>query len=140
MDEKQTAKADSSHQPPDGDQKRQLRPTTTAQASTSIPAKADQRRTKNVRQNGTSEATREWMDREGYMKKDETVTVKSVNTAFKLIYAKHNSIFSKDTQKALLAFAAVLGLLAAGKEAKQEVNAETLLQELSSGEGNGKAK
>ena len=116
MDNKKSAKAEKANLPPAA--KRALRSTsaTVALMAATAPAqKQSSRKTLLV-------ATREQLDKEGFLKLDEHITVSSLLEAFRLIHERYNTKMPPKVQKTMMAFKMALWVLVVEQRVEPDPN------------------
>lgn len=116
MDDKKSAKVERTiPQPP---AKRVLCSTSVAVA----PKVTEPPTQKNPPKKSILVATRELLDKEGFMKLDERITVGTLFNTFKLIDKRYHAKMPSEAQKAMMAFKMALGVLVMEQKAEQDPN------------------
>ena len=105
MDDKKSAKAERTTQAPPP-AKRALRSASAAVTETVAPEQKKQNRKSILA------TPRALLDKEGFLKQDERITVDSLYDAFKLMHDRYKTKLPADTNNAMIAFKLVLGVLA----------------------------
>ena len=117
MDDKKPAKAERDTPPPQT-VKRALRSASATVAPVAAPAPTQ----KQVPKKSILAATRETLDKEGILKKEERITVSTLLDAFKLIQERYNAKMPSDAQKVMTAFKVAMGVLVIEQKADQNPN------------------
>ena len=121
MDDKKSAKAERNKPPTLPPVKRALRSASAAvtpamPAATAAPVEQNQPSKETL-----MKATRAMLDKEGFLKQEERITVGSLYNTFKLIHDRYNAKIPSDVQKTMLAFKVLLGTLTAQQQQEQNI-------------------